>query len=125
MTSARATSTEPGRRRFPVGSLSVLEILVLGPLAAFLVLHVIPSAFGVEWECVGEYGRERVAGDSYLAGFSVAGTFGWIAVIVGVLFAQIGESKNLVLLLPIVWFVVLVLTALLVAASMGSQLCPI
>lgn len=107
-----------------MGPLSVLEVLVLGPLAALLVLRVIPSAFGVEWECVGEYGRERVAGDSYLAGFSVAGTLGWIAVIVGVLYAQIGESGRLAVLLPLAWFVVLVLTSLVVAASMGSQLCP-
>lgn len=68
MASASSTRRELRRWRIPAGPLSVLEILVLGPLAAYLVLRVIPSTFGVEWECVGEYGRERVVGDSYLAG---------------------------------------------------------
>jgi len=124
MASTSSTSREPRWRRFPAGPLSMLEILVLGPLAAFLVLRVIPSTFGIEWECFGEYGRERVVGDSYLAGISVAGTFGWLAVIVGVLYAQIAESRRLTVLLPLAWFLVLVLTSLVVSASMGPQLCP-
>ena len=124
MTCDSSTNTEPRRRRIPVGPLSVLEILVLGPLAAFLVMRLIPSLFGVEWECVSEYGRQRVAGDSYLAGFAVVGTFGWILVIVGVLVAQIWESERLAVLLPVVWFVGFVLTSLVIAAAMGSQPCP-
>jgi hypothetical protein len=123
MTSTPSTTREPRWWRLHAGRLSLLEIVVLGPLAAFLVLRVIPSTFGIEWECFGEYGRERVVGDSYLAGASVAGTFGWLLVIVGVLYAQIAESRRLVVLLPLVWFLVLVLTSLGVAASMETPLC--
>lgn len=86
------------------GSLGLLEILLLGPVAAFLVVRFIPSLFGADWDCVGAYGRQRVAGDTYLAGMVVMGTFGWLLVAVGVLFAQIAESEKLAALLPLVWF---------------------
>jgi hypothetical protein len=106
------------------GSLGLLEIFVLGPVAAFLVLHVIPSLFGVDWDCVGAYGRQRVAGDTYFAGMVVVGTFGWLLVAVGLLFAQIAESEKLAALLPVVWFLLLVLSSLAISAAMGSDLCP-
>lgn len=106
------------------GTLVLLEVLVLGPLAAFLVMRVIPSMFGVEWECVGAHGRERVAGDSYLAGMVVVGTFGWLLVAAGVLFARIWESEKLAVLLPLVWFLVLVLSSLAISAAVGPDLCP-
>jgi len=106
------------------GSLGLLEIFVLGPIAAFLVLRFIPSSFGVDWECVGAYGRQRVAGDTYLAGMVVVGTFGWLFVALGVLFAQIAESGRLAVLLPVAWFLLLVLSSFAISAAMGSDLCP-
>ena len=48
------------RRALPPG-LSVVEILVLAPVAAILALWVIPDAFGIEWSCVGKYGCKRPA----------------------------------------------------------------
>lgn len=111
-------------RRLGAGSLSALEILVLGPLAAYLVLLVIPSAFDIESQCVGEFGAEQITGDTYFAGASVFGAFGWLAVVVGVIAAQIAESPRVAVLLPIAWFAVFVGGALVVAATIGPQLCP-
>jgi hypothetical protein len=54
----------------------------------------------------------------------VVGTFGWLLVAAGVLFARIWESEKLAVLLPLVWFLVLVLSALGIAAAMGPDVCP-
>ena len=112
-----------GSRSLPSGLLCGLEILVLGPLAALLVLWVIPSAFEIEWACVGAYGVLRQAGDSYVAGFGVAGTFGWLAVFVAAIFANIAEVRWLPIVLPVAWFLALVAASLVVAASIGPQPC--
>lgn len=114
----------PRSRRVGSGWLGVLEIIVLGPLAAYLVLKAIPSVFEIESQCVGRYGRQRITGDSYFAGASVAGTFGWLAVIVGAIYAQIADSPRLAVLLPVAWFLAFVSGSLIVAAAMGAQLCP-
>jgi len=106
------------------GSLGLLEVLVLGPIAAALVLRFIPSLFGVDWDCVGAYGRQRVAGDTYLAVMVVAGTFGWLLVALGMLFAQIADSERLAVLLPVVWFLVLVVSSFAFSAATGSEFCP-
>jgi len=110
-------------RSLPLGLLCALEILVLGPLAALLVLWVIPSAFEIEWACVGASGVLHQAGDSYAAGFGVAGTFGWIAVVVGAIFASIAEVRWLPVVLPLAWFLALVAGSLVAAASIGPQPC--
>ncbi len=110
-------------RGLPSGLLCALEILVLGPLAALLVLWVIPSAFGIEWACVGVSGVLHQAGDSYVAGFGVAGTFGWLAVGVAAIFASIAEVRWLPVVLPVAWFLALVAGSLVVAASIGPQPC--
>ena len=102
----------------------MLEILVLGPIAAVLVIGFIPSQFGVDWQCVGANGVQRVSGDTYLSGMIVAGTLGWFLVALGVLFAQIAESERLAVLLPVVWFFVLVVSAFALSAAIGSDLCP-
>jgi hypothetical protein len=102
----------------------MLEILVLGSLAAYLVLLAIPAAFTIESDCVGSYGLERVSGDSYFAAAVVLGTFGWVGVAMGALFAQIAESARTALLLPAVWFVVFVGGFLVAAAAMGPRPCP-
>ena len=104
--------------------LGVLEILVLGPLAALIVLWLIPATFEIEWRCVGQAGVQRVSGDAYIAAVVVAGTFGWLLVLIGEIYAHIAESQRLALLLPIAWFAVFVAAALIAAISMGSQLCP-
>ena len=110
-------------RSVPPGLLCALEILVLGPLAALLVLWVIPSAFEIHWACVGGSGVLRQAGDSYAAGFGVAGTFGWLAVFVASIFASIAEVRWLPVVLPLAWFLALVAGSLVVAASIGPQPC--
>ncbi len=110
-------------RRLPSGLLCAVEILVLGPLAALLVLWIIPSLFGIEWACVGGSGVLHQAGDSYVAGFGVAGTFGWLAVFVAAIFASIAEVRWLPVVLPVAWFLTLVAGSLVVAASIGPQPC--
>ena len=106
------------------GSLGLLEILVLGPLAAFLVVYLIPSLVGLDSNCVGALGPQRMSGDTYNAGMMVLGTFGWLLVGAGVLYARIAESERLAVLLPVAWFLLLVLSALAIAAAMGPESCP-
>ncbi|HLG09547.1 MAG TPA: hypothetical protein VI409_12840 [Gaiellaceae bacterium] len=122
---SQALSSNPRHFRRYVAGLpgGVLEILVLAPLAAILVLGVIPAAFEIEWSCVGEHGVRSTGGDSYVDALGVAGTFGWLLVIVGVLFAHISERPRVAALLPLAWFVALVLVALVVAALIGPQPC--
>jgi hypothetical protein len=120
----RRASAHPAVHRISAGSLALLEILVLGPIAALVVLRFVPDAFAIESECFGAGGSQRVAGDTYNAGMVVAGTFGWLFVLVGVVFAEIAESRRVTVLLPIVWFVALVVTSLLAALAIGSQPCP-
>ena len=61
-------------RNLSSASLGLLEILVLGPLAAFLVVYLIPSQVGLDWNCVGAFGPQRLSGDTYVAGVMVLGT---------------------------------------------------
>ena len=105
-------------------SVSLLEIVVLAPVAAILTLWVIPDAFGIEWSCVGRYGVQATRGDSFGDAVTVGGTVGWLAVLIAVLFANIAERPRLAALLPVVWFVVLVLATLIAAATVGSAPCP-
>lgn len=105
------------------GHLTAAEILVLAPLAAFLVLWAIPDAFDVQWGCVPTSGVGRTSGDAYVAGFGVVGTLGWILVGLVVLFASITGWRRVSAALPIAWFTVLVLGALLVAFAIGPQVC--
>jgi hypothetical protein len=104
--------------------LGAFAILVLGSLAAALVLLVIPSAFTIESNCVGESGRERITGDSYFAAAAAVGTAGWLAVAAAAIYAQIAESTRLALLLPFAWFVIFVGGFLVFAVAIGPQLCP-
>ena len=112
------------RRRALPPALSVVEILVLAPVAAILALWVIPDAFGIEWSCVGRYGVQATRGDSFGDAVTVGGTFGWLAVFVAVLFAHIAERPRLAAVIPLAWFVGLVLTTLIVAATIGPLPCP-
>ena len=105
-------------------ALSVVEILVLAPVAAILALWVIPGAFEIEWSCVGRYGVQATRGDSFGDAVTVGGTLGWLAVFVAVLFAHIAERPRLAALLPVVWFAVLILTTLIAAATIGPAPCP-
>jgi hypothetical protein len=100
-------------------------VVVLGILAAVLVLWAIPSLFEIEWECIaGAGGVESGKGDSYLSGVVVFGTLGWLLVAIGVVYAQIFGSRRGTLLLPAVWFATFVLGALIVATALGPQPCP-
>ena len=97
------------------GPFSVLGILLLAPLAAFLVLGVIPRAFDIEWSCIGRYCVESTGSDTNLDDPDVAGTFGWLLVIIGVLFARIAERLRLAALLPLGWFAALIVLARVVS----------
>ena len=55
---------------------------------------------------------------------AVAGTFGWLAVALGAIVAQISERPRIALLLPFAWFAAFVLAALIAAAAVGPELCP-
>lgn len=121
----RPGAKRPRRWHRPgAGLVALLEILALGVLAAWLVLWVVPSAFQIEWDCVSTSGARRVGGDSYAAAVVLAGTFGWLLVAIGVISAQIAESRRATLLLPLAWFAVFVVAALVAAAAMGAQPCP-
>jgi hypothetical protein len=111
------------RHEFPLGWASFLEILILAPLAAVVVLGVVPSVFEIEWECVRGYGVVRTVGDSYLTGFAVAGAVGWIAVLAAMIFAHIAERPRIAMALPIAWFAVLVAASLAVGAAIGPATC--
>jgi hypothetical protein len=102
---------------------SALEVVLLAPLSAGLVLGLVPAAFGVEWECSGGYGIVRTVGDEYVSAFAVVGAAGWLAVAVVVLFAQIFEWRRAGLVLPLAWFAVLVVSAIVAAAAIGPAAC--
>jgi hypothetical protein len=106
------------------GPLSLLEILVLGPLAAFLTLWLVPDLVGIEWQCLGTSGVERLSGDTYLSTIVVLGTFGWMLVMLGAVYAQIAESRRMAAVLPAVWFTVFVAVALIYGLALGPQSCP-
>jgi hypothetical protein len=119
----------PGARRawfdrWPAGVITTLGFVVLGPLAGVLVLVAIPDAFGIESSCVTATGAVTTAGDSYVAAFAVLGSVGWLAVFLGVIFAGIVERPAVGMLLPALWFAVLVSAALVAAAAIGPAPCP-
>ncbi|HXG76772.1 MAG TPA: hypothetical protein VNJ53_09395 [Gaiellaceae bacterium] len=126
---ARRPETRPDRERrwlerVPVGPFSALEFSLLGLLALALVLYAIPRAFGLESDCVAGAGVVTVPGDTYIGAYAVLGTLGWLAVFLGMLYASIAEREDIMLLLPALWFVVLVLSALVAAAAVGPSPCP-
>jgi hypothetical protein len=108
----------------PAGPVSALEFLLLGVAAAAVVLLWIPSAFGIESSCVGAAGVLPTSGDTYIAGFVMLGTLGWLGVFLGMLYASIADRNDVVVLLPPVWFLTFVLAALVVAATLGPVPCP-
>lgn len=114
----------PLRERISAGVVSAVAIVLLGMLAAPLVLIAVPRAFGIEWACIGETGVQRTAGDTYIEALAVLGTIGWLAVLVGAIYASIAERRRLVVLLPTLWFVSLVSAALVAAAAVGPAPCP-
>jgi hypothetical protein len=113
-----------GDSRLGSGLLGALEVLVLGLVAALLVLWVFPSTFAIEADCLGPGGVQRTIGDSYFAAAAVVGTLGWLVVGVGVVHARIAEAARMSVLLPLTWFVVFVGVFLVFAAAVGPELCP-
>jgi hypothetical protein len=113
------------RRRLSLSSDQVMwiEVLVLAPLAAILVLLAIPSWFEIEWGCVSITGATRTAGDTYIATFAVLGTLGWLLVVMVALFVNVTGTSRVAPYLPIGWFTALVASALVTAATIGPQLC--
>jgi hypothetical protein len=113
------------RPRVTAEWLTVLEMLILGPLAGILVLGVIPNVLDIEWACTTAFGTGRTAGEDYIAAFAVFGTLGWFAVLVASVYAGIAEARRVAAILPVAWFVLLVGAALIFAASISPATCPI
>lgn len=114
----------PWLDRLPTGALSALAFLLLGPAAAVLVLVAIPRGFEIESSCVTSGGVQKTAGDTFVAAFALLGTLGWIVAFLGAIYASIADRRGVVVLLPLVWFAVLVFSALVVAALLGPVPCP-
>jgi hypothetical protein len=112
-------------RSLSAEALSVVEILVLAPLAAVLAFWVVPNAFEIDWSCVSALGVEGTRGDSFAQVVAVAGTIGWVGVFLGVLAAQIAERPRLAAALPIAWFALLVAGMTIAAAVVGPAPCPV
>jgi hypothetical protein len=109
--------------RLPVGLMSLALTIVLGALAAVLAIAVIPGLFTVEPACVSAGGWQGSSGESYFDAVMVVGTFGWLGVAVGTIFASIADRRRVVLLLPAVWFTALVVFALTLAIVVGPAIC--
>jgi hypothetical protein len=110
--------------RLPAGALSALAFVVLAPAAAILVLVAIPRGLEIESSCVTPGGVQKTAGDTFVAAFALLGTLGWIVAFLGTIYASIADRRGVVVLLPLAWFAVLVLSALVVAAFLGPVPCP-
>jgi hypothetical protein len=107
------------------GWLSVVELMVLAPAAAILVFGIVPSAFDVEWSCLGGFGVERTDGDAYLAGLATIMAFGWLLVLVGIVYAEIADKRRATFAIPAFWFGLLVTLAIMWAAAIGPERCPV
>jgi len=120
-----AAAREPRARpaRAHVGVVNLLSTLVLGLLAAVLVIEVIPRLFDIESSCLSTRGVQR-AGEEYFDALVVGGTLGWLGVAVASIYASIADRPRIVLLLPLAWFLTFVLLALIVAAAIGPAPCP-
>jgi hypothetical protein len=125
MSGTMTTSRPPSRSRHGLSPERVtgIEVLVLAPIAALLVLWLIPGWLQIEWGCVSATGVGHTAGDTYITTFAVLGTLGWLLVAMAALFANVTGSTRVAQLLPVAWFTTLVLGAVVAAATMGPQLC--
>jgi hypothetical protein len=125
MTGAMTESRQPSRLRRGVTPERVtgIEVLVLAPLAAILVLWLIPEWFQIDWGCVSASGLGHTSGDTYITVFAVFGTLGWLLVAMAALFANVTGSNRLAQLLPVIWFALLVGSAAVTAATVGPAIC--
>ncbi len=110
--------------RVSAGWLSLVELIVLIPLAGILVFGVVPSAFDVEWNCPGGFGVQHTDGDAYLDAFATIMAVGWFLVLVGIVYAEIADNQRAAAVIPVVWFAILVAMSLVSAAAIGPELCP-
>ena len=67
---------------------------------------------------------QRTGGDTYVAGFVVVGTLGWLGVFLGTIYASMAARRDIVVLLPLLWFLTLVVAALVVGVLLGPEPCP-
>ena len=111
------------RPDMPWGLLAGLEVVALAFLSAMLVLIVIPNGFEVEWGCFGQSGSLHTGADTYVAGFAVGGALGWLLTALITAFVYASGRRLVALAVPLVWFGVLVLAAVGVAASIGPLAC--
>lgn len=109
--------------RFPVGLVSSVSILVLGALAAVVLVFLVPELLTIESSCVSAQGWTRSDGDQYFGTVLVLGTFGWLGVAVATIYASIAERRLAVLLLPYAWFVAFMTLALTIAVIVSPAPC--
>ena len=103
-------------------ALTTAEIVILGPVAAIVVLGIVPATFGIEWFCVFE-GAEAKGADYYWDTFSIVTPVTWLALVVAAISTHTRGLRNVAAALPVVWFVLLVASSFVVGASLGSQPC--
>ena len=121
-----ARSQEPSRRRrLSVDSLSLLELVVLVPVAGVLVLWLVPSGSTSSGAASrASESRATRPATATRTRLPSSGTFGWIVVAIVVLFAHIAERPRLGAVIAAAWFGLLVGGALLWAAAIGPAQCP-
>jgi hypothetical protein len=106
----------------PWGGLVALEFFGLAVFSGVLVLGKFPGMFDVEWDCFGPTAT-RTAADTYIGAFAVGGALSWLVAGALTALAYSSGHRRLALLVPLAWFVVLVLTSFVVAASIGPLPC--
>ena len=110
------------RPSMPWGALAAFEFVVLALLSGVLVLGKFPGMFDVAWDCFGPTGQ-RTAADTYIGAFAVGGALGWLVTAGLTAVSYTADRRWLALVAPLVWFVVLVLTSLIVLLSIGPLPC--
>lgn len=111
------------RFSMPWGFVVGLEIVALAAVSAGLVLDVFPSTFDIEWGCVGPGGELRTSADTYVAAFTVVGGLGWLVATAAATILHGSGRRAVALAIPLAWFGVLVLGALVAAAAIGPISC--
>ncbi len=111
------------RPAMPWGLLAAVELIVFAVLSGMLVLWIIPSAFEVEWGCVGVNGAARSAADTYIDAFAVFGALSWIAAGAATVMAHAAGRRWLTVAIPAIWFAVLTLLAVAISATIGPLPC--
>jgi hypothetical protein len=111
------------RLAMPWGLLAAVEVIAFALLSGALVLWIIPSAFEVEWACVGVTGAARSSADTYIDAFAVFGALSWLVVSGATVMAYAAGRRVLAAAIPAAWFAALTLIAVAISAAIGPLPC--